>query len=236
MDHRKHSSAATLSVIIPALNEAHHIGAALDSAGRADGVETIVVDGGSRDETVAVAASRGATVITCRPGRGRQMNAGAAAAAGRILLFLHADTHLPPGYAGHVRRALAVRGVAAGAFSLKTDVQRPSLRFIEMVANFRSRVLKMPYGDQGLFVEKRLFRQVGGFADMPIMEDFDLVRRLHRIGDIVTLTQPALTSARRWLNLGVLKTWLINQAGVCAYLCRLDPRRIAGWYDAQRPR
>jgi len=236
MNSSKRKPAASLSIIIPALNEARHIGAALDSAGKGAGVETIVVDGGSRDATAVVAASRGATVIACRPGRGRQMNAGAAVAGGRILLFLHADTRLPAGYAGFVRRALASRRVAAGAFSLKIDVQRPALRFIEKVANFRSRILKMPYGDQGIFVEKRLFRRLGGFADMPIMEDFDLVRRLRRMGDIVTLPQVALTSARRWEHLGALKTWLINQAVVCAYLGGFDPRRIAGWYGTGRLR
>jgi rSAM/selenodomain-associated transferase 2 len=219
-----------ISVIIPALNEAPVIVETIRRAAMGRDTEIIVVDGGSRDATVATARSRNVRVMSAPAGRGRQMNAGAAAARGDLLLFLHADTLLPPGYDLLVRRTLAAPGTAAGAFRLRVDAHTASVRFIERVANFRSRVLQMPYGDQGLFLRRRIFRQLGGFADTPIMEDFDLVRRLRPRGRIVTVSLPVVTSARRWLRLGVLKTWLINQAVVLAFYAGLPRDRIAAWY------
>jgi len=227
---RNPDAAERISVIIPALDEAPVIAGTIRRAAAGRNTEIIVVDGGSRDTTTATARGAGARVMSAPAGRGRQMNTGAAAARGDLLLFLHADTRLPPGWDVAVRRTLARPGMAAGAFRLGIDAHGASVRFIERVANFRSQVLQLPYGDQGLFVRRRLFHRIGGFADTPIMEDFDLVRRLRRRGRIAIANQAVTTSARRWLRLGVLRTWLINQAVVVAFYAGLPPARIAAWY------
>jgi hypothetical protein len=229
--HRLRSE--TISVIIPALDEARHIATAIASA-RATGAEIIVADGGSTDGTPAVARNAGAAVLDTPPGKARQMNAGAEAASGDILLFLHADTRLPDDYARHVREALAGPEVVAGAFAFRADAPLRRLRAIEWLANFRSRRLHMPYGDQGIFLRAATFRELGGFPDQPIMEDFELVRRLKRRGRIVHVPLPAATSARRWLHLGVLRTTVTNQLAIAAYLCGVSPHRIARWYQRQR--
>lgn len=222
-----------LSIVIPALNEAPHLPATLARCGLA-GAEVIVVDGGSTDGTAARARALGARVITSAPGRGRQMNAGAAEARGDILLFLHADTLLPEGFAGRVVRTLARPGVVAGAFRLAIDAPGAGLRLVELWAGWRSRGLQLPYGDQALFLGAREFRRLGGYRDMPLMEDFDLVRRLRRRGRVVTLPQAARTSARRWQSLGVFRTTVVNQLVVAGYLAGVSPARLARWYG-RRP-
>lgn len=223
-----------LSVIIPALNEADGIEGAIRSALTAEGVEVIVADGGSTDATCGVAANLGVRVIRSAPGRARQMNAAAREATGDILLFLHADTRLPGRYERAVRRTLRMPGVSAGAFSLGIGADRPSLRFVEYWANWRSGVLGRPYGDQALFLTAATFRSLGGFPDLPIMEDFELVRRLSRCGRVVTVPQAARTSARRWLNMGVLRTTLLNQWIILAYYLGASPETLARWYRRGR--
>lgn len=225
-----------ISVVIPALNEAGSIVTAVRRAQQAENVEVIVVDGGSRDGTPRVARSAGATVLISSPPRARQMNAGAAASSGEILLFLHADTILPEGYAAHVRRCLTKPKVAAGAFALQIDAPHGSLRIMEQVANWRSRYLKKPYGDQALFIPLTKFRQVGGFPEQPIMEDFEIIRRLGKKGHVVTLPIPVLTSARRWLRLGVWKTWTVNQAVIIAYYLGVAPRVLSRFYRKKHMR
>ena len=153
-----------ISVIIPVLNDAESLDLALGSTQDYTGVECIVVDGGSSDESVEVAQSRGVKVLHSLPGRARQMNAGAEVAEGRFLLFLHADTRLPEGFDGHVRQILTGSGVAAGAFQLQIDAPSARLRLIEKAANWRSRYLQMPYGDQAIFLEKRCS---GKWEDFP---------------------------------------------------------------------
>jgi len=222
--------AKRISVIIPALDEAAAIGAVVAHAAAGENVETLVVDGGSRDATVAAARAAGARVISAPAGRARQMNAGAAAASGELLLFLHADTRLPARWERTVRKTLAAPGVAAGAFRLGIDTRRPGVHFIARAANLRSRVLQLPYGDQAIFLRRSLFDRLGGFADLPIMEDFDLVRRLRAMGRVVTADQAVVTSARRWRRLGIVRTWVINQAVLAAFHAGLPPARIAGWY------
>jgi rSAM/selenodomain-associated transferase 2 len=194
------------------------------------GLELIIADGGSDDNTVAVAQSLGAQVLKSLPGKALQMNAGAEAARGDILLFLHADTRLAPGFVEQVRDTLSQPGVSAGAFRLSIDGRGVGLRIIEWLAHFRSRVLQMPYGDQGIFVRADMFSSVGGFPVLPIMEDFELVRRLKRKGRIKILPLAAITSPRRWEKLGVLRTTVINQAIIIGYLLGLSPHKLAEWY------
>ena len=219
-----------ISVIIPVLNDAEALDLALGSTQDYTGVECIVVDGGSSDESAEVAQSRGVKVLHSPPGRARQMNAGAEVAEGRFLLFLHADTRLPEGFDGHVRRILTGSGTAAGAFQLQIDAPSARLRLIEKAANWRSRYLQMPYGDQAIFLRKELFREMGGFPDLPIMEDFQLIRRLQGEGRIVIAPAAVVTSARRWKKLGALRTTLLNQLMILGFYLGLEPARLARWY------
>jgi rSAM/selenodomain-associated transferase 2/rSAM/selenodomain-associated transferase 1 len=229
-----HSAAAGISVIIPALNESDYIAETIASIGQGNNTQIIVADGGSLDDTVSIARSLGATVIKSSPPRSRQMNQGAEAASKEVLLFLHADTRLPKNFDRSVFRAVKHPGVSAGAFELRIDAPDNVLRFIEYVANRRSRYLKLPYGDQAIFMLSEIFRQLGGFPDMPIMEDFELIRRLQKKGNVVTVFEPVVTSPRRWLNNGILKTTLINQLIVFSYFMGISPDAIARLYRRSR--
>jgi len=228
------AAAPSISVVIPTLNEAAALGDAIASAKCADGVEIIVADGGSADDTVEAASSAGARVVVGDRGRGRQMNAGAAAATGDVLLFLHADTRLPENYHEHVRNALIRPGIVAGAFRLGIDSPNASMRFIAGVANFRSTRLHMPYGDQALFLRAEIFGEMGGFPEIPIMEDCELVRRLNRRGKIEIAPASVRTSPRRWLATGAFRTTLKNQAAVIAYFMGIPISIIAEWYHGGR--
>ncbi len=226
-----HSVAAErISVIIPTLDEAAHLGATLRRLRDSSDVETIVVDAGSTDQTKQIARAHGAIVLDAPRGRARQMNAAAADATGRILLFLHADTRLPHGFQQHIRRALARPGVIAGVFRLHIEGAGGSLRFIQRVANLRARYLHMPYGDQAIFLRREVFHSVGRFPELPILEDYELVRRLRRRGRIEVAEACAVTSARRWRALGPWRTWWINQMVVLGYRLGVSPKRLARWY------
>jgi rSAM/selenodomain-associated transferase 2/rSAM/selenodomain-associated transferase 1 len=218
-----------ISIIIPTLNESTTIAQSLLSTRSGSDVDVTVVDAGSRDETVELAISCGAKVINSTPGRARQMNAGAAVATGDVLLFLHADTCLPEGFDSHVRRIMAEPCAAAGAFELSIDAPLRGLRIIERLANWRSRHLQLPYGDQAIFLRAGLFRDIGGFPEIPIMEDFELIRRLRRRGRIAIARVPAITSGRRWEELGMLRTTLINQGVLLAYHLGIARSHIARW-------
>lgn len=217
-----------ISIIIPVLNEAKAIAQTINQAQNATAVEIIVVDGGSTDGTIETLSSF--QVISAPRSKAAQMNAGVAAARGDILLFLHADTHLPVGFDTWVRQTLAQPGIIAGAFQLKIDGQNPGLRVVEKMVNLRSRYCQMPYGDQAIFLKTTTFQQLGGFPNQPIMEDFELIRRLQRMGRIAIAPLPVITSARRWQKLGILKTTLINQIVIIAYFLGVSPNRIASWY------
>lgn len=223
-----------ISVIIPTLNEDSALPAALQSLGRLEAVEIIITDGGSLDGTRQLAIRCGARVLSSPAGRAKQLNLGAEAASGDILLFLHADTLLPRHFGQHVRAALSAPQVVGGAFELRIDAPNPRLRCIERLANWRSRQLQLPYGDQALFVRSEVFRALGGFPDLPIMEDFEFVRRLRRRGRLVILPDPVVTSARRWERLGVLRTTLINQLTILGYLSGIHPSRLASFYGRTR--
>ncbi len=221
---------SNISIIIPTRNEADSIGRLLPELLAVHGVELLVVDGGSTDNTVDIAKSLGAQVLSSSPGKAKQMNAGAEAAHGNILLFLHCDTKLAPGFVGQVRDALNQPKISAGAFQLSIDGKGFGLRVIEWLVNFRSKILQMPYGDQGIFVTSDMFFSVGEFPPQPIMEDFELMRRLRGRGKIKILPLHATTSARRWKKLGIMRTTVINQAIILGYLLGVNPEKLAGWY------
>ncbi len=227
---RTGSATQRISVIIPTLNEAPTIAAALAGVRDEPDTEIIVVDGGSADGTSELAKSHGVKTLISKPGRALQMNSGAAAATGGILVFLHADTRLPEGFGEQVRKSLGRPGVAAGAFQLRIDAEQRSFRILERFANWRSEYLQMPYGDQALFLRAELFHAIGGFPEIPIMEDFEFVRRIRRKGRIVIVPSPALTSARRWLAVGTWRTTLINQLIVAAYYAGVSTNRLARWH------
>jgi len=218
-----------LSVIIPTINEEGTIGHTLERVRCGRVWEVIVVDGRSTDRTREIARAHGATVVESSPGRGRQLAAGATIATGDTLLFLHADTSLPSGFDDHVFRALEKRGVCAAAFRLLIDGEGQCFRLIDRMVNFRSSVRQMPYGDQAIFVRANALREAGGFPDLPVMEDYVLIRRLRRIGRIEIVPATVVTSARRWIEQGVLRTTLFNQVCIAAYWLGVSPARIARW-------
>lgn len=219
-----------ITAVIPVLNEENLIGEVLDSVYAGHNVEAVVVDGGSNDNTMEVANQRGATVFSAPRGRARQMNAGAMVATGYFLLFLHGDTRLPKDYDSSIRQILANHSVAAGAFRLGIDDDRWSLGLIENLANWRSKCLNLPYGDQGIFVRKDCFIKIVGFPELPLLEDVELVRLLAKEGDIIIAPGTVVTSARRWQGLGILSTTIINQLILLGYWLGVSPNRLARLY------
>ncbi|WP_083583003.1 TIGR04283 family arsenosugar biosynthesis glycosyltransferase [Phormidesmis priestleyi] len=220
----------TISIIIPVLNEAHQLSKILHILQQALDVEIIVIDGGSQDQTLEIAKRAGVKIIQSPIGRAHQMNAGVADATGDILLFLHADTRLPRDFDLTIRDTLSQSTVIAGAFRLKIDAPGWKLRVIEWGVNARSRYLQMPYGDQAIFLKTTTFQALGGFPNLPIMEDFELVRQLKRQGRIAIASTAVITSGRRWQKLGAVRTTLINQCVILAYLLGVSPDRVAQWY------
>ena len=193
--------------------------------------QIIVVDGDPGGNTLAAIESADVTGIVSRKGRGAQMNAGAKVAEGKILLFLHADTRLPADALVKIERALAEPKIVAGAFNLGIDSERWFLKYIAMRANMRSRSNRIPYGDQAIFIRKTTFDQIGGYADIPIMEDIDLMRRLKKDGKrIRILKDKVMTSARRWEAEGPLVTTFRNQLLVLFYYLGVSPTRLARFY------
>lgn len=224
------ATAPKISVVVPTLNEADNLAACLQSVRTGRHLETIVVDGGSGDGTAQAAREWGARVLQSPPPRAAQMNTGAAAATGDLLLFLHADCRLPEGFDEQVRAVLRRPGVVAGAFRLHIDSPRASMRIMERVANLRARFLRKPYGDQALFMPARLFERIGGFRQIAVMEDFELMQRLARRGRIALADGAVRTSARRWQRVGPWKTWWVNQLVVAGYYMGASPRTLARLY------
>ncbi|MEW5913223.1 MAG: TIGR04283 family arsenosugar biosynthesis glycosyltransferase [Thermodesulfobacteriota bacterium] len=212
-----------ISVVIPTLNEAQGIEPCLRSLLAQEGVgEVIVVDGGSADGTLEqLAAFPQVRLLHSLPGRGRQMNAGAWAACGRILLFLHADTSLPPEAMGLIEQALARPGVAAGSFYLRFDHGHPFLRLYSLGSRINHALFT--YGDQGLFLSAEVFWRAGGFPAWNIMEDVEMRNRLSRLGRIVKVQRPVTTSARRYLRNGVIRQQALDTALVLLYHLGASP-------------
>ena len=222
----------TISIIIPVLNEAEIIQETIKRLQVNSDVEIIVVDGGSKDKTVEIVKqSNIKLVISKQAGRSNQMNYGAAIAKGDILLFLHADTQLPPNYPQLIKQTLSQPNVIAGAFELAIDSPQKSLRVIETLVNWRSRFLSLPYGDQALFLKQKTFSKVGGFPNLPIMEDFELIEKLKHQGKIALVAAKVITSPRRWQKLGVFKTTAINQLIILGYYLGIPPIKLQQFYQ-----
>lgn len=196
-----------LSIVMPVLDEADTLSDMLAALAplRARGHQLIVVDGGSRDDSLALAAASSDDAITAPRGRASQMNAGAARARGEVLLFLHADTHLPDNADAAVLHAV-VEGAAWGRFDVSIDGRSPMLRWVGGFMNARSRLTGIATGDQAIFVRRDLFQRLGGYADQPLMEDIELSGRLRAIARPACLHQRVRTSGRRWESRGVWRT------------------------------
>ncbi|MBT8360343.1 MAG: glycosyltransferase family 2 protein [Desulfobacterales bacterium] len=220
---------SNISVIIPTLNEEGQI-SRLGSMLQPLGGEIILVDGGSTDHTVKAAEDIGFTVLRSPLGRASQMNKGAHHARGTILLFLHADTVLPVDFTEPILEAFEDAKTALTAFSLSVNTKSVLLRAIIGIANIRSRWFHLPYGDQAIALRATTFFGLGGFPDLPIMEDYQLVKRASGVGSIITFQQKVTTSARRWKRLGILQTTLINQIVVVGFKLGVAPERLALLY------
>lgn len=220
-----------LSIIVPVLNEAMGIEATLLALAplRQRGVEVIVADGGSRDETVLLAQSHADTVLSAPRGRASQMNAGAAQARGEVLLFLHADTQLPAMADQWVLEAIG-SGSLWGRFDVCISGQFWMLHVVAALMNARSRWSGIATGDQAIFVERRAFERIGGFQEQPLMEDIDLSKRLRRVAPPACLRSKVTTSGRRWESRGVWQTIFLMWRLRWLYWRGETPERLAEAY------
>ena len=227
---------ARLSIIMPVLDEGDGIAGALDPLAelRGLGVEVIVIDGGSHDATVQRARLRADHVLSAPRGRALQMNAGAAKASGDVLLFLHADTRLPPEAERLVLDGLARSTHQWGRFDVTIEGRHPMLAVIAFTMNLRSRMTGIATGDQAIFVRRATFERLGGYPLLPLMEDVALCRALKRVGRMVALRETALTSARRWQRHGVGRTVVLMWALRLAYYAGVSPERLARAYADAR--
>jgi rSAM/selenodomain-associated transferase 2 len=226
------------SVIIPVLDEQTRIESCLEGLagqGYDPSREIIVVDGDPTGGTIRAVADPEVRCLTSRPGRARQMNAGAWAATGEILIFLHVDTRLPPAALEKIDRVMATGRYAGGAFDLGIDSDRWLLRHIAKRASLRSRLHRIPYGDQAIFIDRAYFAQLGGFNDIPIMEDVDLMRRIKKDRRRIHIfRERVLTSPRRWEAEGPLFTTLRNQWIMGLFCLGVSPERLVRYYKPQR--
>jgi rSAM/selenodomain-associated transferase 2 len=199
--------------------------------------EVIVADGGSTDGTREwLASQKFIRLVDAPPGKGNQLNAGAHAASGDVFLFLHADCQLPPDSGEHIALALASPTVAGGCFEVRFNASRPrSLKMVAAGINFRSRLTRAATGDQGIFVRRSVFEEVGGCPDWPLFEDVDLVRRIKKAGSFAVLRSRLLVSPRRHLSRGVFRTVLLIYALRVAFWLGVSPFTLKKWFDDSRP-
>lgn len=226
------ATACRISIIVPTLDEAPLLAANLNALQpfRKKGAELIVVDGGSKDGTLMMAAGRVDRALCSERGRATQMNAGARVAEGDVLLFLHADTRLPADACEAISRGLERTGRRWGRFDVRLSGRQSLLRLVESLMNVRSRVSGIATGDQAVFVERRAFEQVGGFPSIPLMEDIALSRRLKVSGPPLCLRQRVTTSSRRWERHGIVRTILVMWRLRLAFALGGDPHRLARQY------
>ncbi|MEX2120095.1 MAG: TIGR04283 family arsenosugar biosynthesis glycosyltransferase [Pirellulales bacterium] len=223
-----------VSIIIPALNEEPNIRQAAERAWQTGAGEVIVVDGGSHDATAEAAREAGCRVLAGRRGRGAQQNLGARAAAGDVLLFLHADCWLAPHGLAQIARALDDRRQAAGAFEQRIEADGLLFRLLERGNAWRVRRRGLAYGDQGIFVRRELFDQLNGFPEVALMEDLLFMKRLRRVVWPLLLAGPLHVSARRWQRHGVIRQTLRNSLLLAAARLGVPPDRLARYYAPDR--
>jgi len=221
-----------VSIIIPILDEASILPRLLDSL-QGLAAEIIFIDGGSTDGSTALVCNAGYRCFGASVGRAIQMNAGAAIAGGDILLFHHADSLLPRGCLTSIRRAIE-NGYVGGSFDLQLDTSRPLLQIVGFMITLRSRLAGVSTGDQGMFMTRAAFDELGGFTEQPIFEDVDMSLRLQRVGRVCQLYPPMLTSSRRWEIQGayrtVLRMWILR----ALYYVGVSPKRLTQYYGNAR--
>ncbi|MCL5291242.1 MAG: TIGR04283 family arsenosugar biosynthesis glycosyltransferase [Actinobacteria bacterium] len=223
-----------MSIIIPVLNEAESLPDLLEHLGAVGAHEVIVADGGSTDGSIEIAGSGARTISSLPGGRARQMNAGAAAASGDILLFLHADSTLPERAVEMIETAMEDKRVVGGRFRVELDDPGAIFRVIGRLINARDAAFGGFTGDQAIFVRRRVFEEMGGYAEIPLMEDLDLARRLKRLGTLVRLPAKVVTSARRWKKRGVVRTILLMWCLRALYLMGASPSTLKRFYEDVR--
>ncbi|WP_144863079.1 TIGR04283 family arsenosugar biosynthesis glycosyltransferase [Hyella patelloides] len=232
----KHPNNPQITVIIPVFNEEAIIQNTLKQFKNYFDIEVLVVDGKSTDRTKEIVTQFSLNnkqihlITSSKLSRATQMNYGAELATGDILLFLHADTILPNNFQLLIQYILQKKNIILGAFKLVINGQKKSLRLVEKMVNLRSRWLSLPYGDQGFFITKDNFNRLGGFTDLPIMEDFNFVQRAKRQGEIAIANAAVITSARRWQKLGVIRTTIINQLIIIGYYLKIHPDKLRAFY------
>jgi rSAM/selenodomain-associated transferase 2 len=223
-----------ISVVVPIFNEESTIAALLRALMQLKPDELILVDGGSSDGTRAICRQFGVEVLTSPRGRAAQMNYGARRATGDVLLFLHADTRLPPTAFDDIRDALGDPRFVGGRFDIQLDGDHWMLRVISAMISLRSRLSKVGTGDQGIFVRREVFQRMGGFPEIPLMEDIALCRALKHFGEVACLRSKVITSARRWESDGVWRTifrmWMLKSL----YLMGVSPQRLKRYYSDDR--
>jgi rSAM/selenodomain-associated transferase 2 len=219
-----------ISIIIPVLNESQTIGSCLFRLReQIDHHEIVVVDGGSNDDTLDIVRAFSDVKWLCSPaGRGNQMKKGAEAAEGDLLLFLHADTCLPPGGLARIETLMAREGIVAGSFSLSFEEPNFLLKLYALFSRINH--LLFTYGDQGLFMTRRIYEWIGGFQEIPIMEDVEIQKRLRKMGRFVKIRQPVVTSARRFLTYGIIKQQFLNIGLVFLYHAGFSPFWLKRFY------
>jgi rSAM/selenodomain-associated transferase 2 len=221
-----------ISVVVPSWRDAENLAALLPVLSRLDRVtEIIVVDASGDAESERLALAQGATFIACAaPNRGEQMNLGASASSGNVIVFQHSDTDLENAHIAAIEMALADPEIVGGAFYRKFDGRHPRLLWLESVARFLTRHGGTLYGDQSIFVRRDVFRELGGFAKIPLMEDVEFSRRLRRAGRVAVLDPPVRSSARRHLRQGAWRTSIQNGLFIVLYHLGVSPHRLHRWY------
>ena len=222
-----------LSIVIPVLNDAEPLQRLLRTMPADAQVDIIVVNGGGRDDRLnSICRRPDVRLLAAAAGRGHQMNVGASAATGRWIVFLHADTRLPPEWSNEIRRASADPDVVGGSFRFRLDSDAWQARVIEGAVERRVRWLDLAYGDQALFVRRDVFEAIGGYREWPLMEDVEFVRRLRKAGKLYHSSQPALTSARRWERDGWSRRSAKNVMLQALFFAGMAPERLAKWYSS----
>ena len=217
---------ADIAIIVPILNEAAVLPVQIRRLQAIPGIQAVFVDGGSTDGSTQLLGDAGVHWIATAPGRARQMNAGARACHGDVLIFLHADTLLESRHVDTVRRAMTDETVAGGRFDIRLSGSHPAFRLIEHMINLRSRLSRISTGDQAMFVRRDVFDRLGGFPEQPLMEDVAFSRRLKREGKIACLGEQVVTSSRRWEEHGIARTVLLMWWLRLRYWLGADPAAL----------
>ncbi|MEE9504812.1 MAG: TIGR04283 family arsenosugar biosynthesis glycosyltransferase [Thermodesulfobacteriota bacterium] len=226
----------TFSIIIPVLRESDKVNALIEhlyNQQTDEDYEIIIVEGSQTRETMSVVQHREVVVLLSEPGRGRQMNAGAAVARGEILIFLHADTQIPVNALNRIGHLLKQKHYVGGAFDLAISSHKLVFKIIAKVASLRSRFTRIPYGDQIIFLRKDYFNKIGGYKEIPLMEDVELMQRIKRQGDKISiLTDKVVTSPRRWEKEGIIFCTLRNWIILTLYMIGISPSKLAKYYKS----